>query len=372
MTLPKVQKLFELEAFDYEKSDEAFLEAMRESYSWHYQRSREFRGMSEIAHFDASDLKTLSDIEDIPWIFVQNFKEHALKSVADDDVRFTFTSSGTGGTKTQLFLDQESYDRLILGARRVLGALGSLQHTAPCNYLMFTYDIAQAEHLGTAWTDVMISEMVPGVEKVFLIRDEGQGFQFNLELALREYERLVKTGRALRLLGFPAFMSELFREIKIRGLPKLTHAHESWILTGGGWKNHRGEVISKSEFAEFAHECTGLPAQNVRDMFGMTEHGVAYFDCEAGQFHIPVYARVVIRDPWTLKKMPSGQSGLMQLVSPILTSYPSISLLTTDEARVLTEPCVCGRAGPRLEYVGRLGLKQYEGCALRALEYLKT
>jgi hypothetical protein len=142
------------------------------------------------------------------------------------------------------------------------------------------------------------------------------------------------------------------------------------VLTGGGWKNHQGEEIPKRVFARFAEKITGLPQANVRDLFGMAEHGIGYVDCEHGRLHVPVYAHAATRDPFTLKVLPPGQPGMLHLWTPLLRSYPSISLLTSDEAIVRPDPCPCGRPGAGLEIVRRLGLTRYEGCAIRALEYL--
>jgi phenylacetate-coenzyme A ligase PaaK-like adenylate-forming protein len=117
------------------------------------------------------------------------------------------------------------------------------------------------------------------------------------------------------------------------------------VLTGGGWKNHKGEIIGRQEFARFIERISGIPARNVRDLFGLSEHGVGYVDCEAGRLHVPVYAHAVTRDVYTLELQPPGRLGMLQLFSPILRTVPTLSLLTTDQVVLDDRPCACGRPG---------------------------
>jgi hypothetical protein len=86
--------------------------------------------------------------------------------------------------------------------------------------------------------------------------------------------------------------------------------------------------------------------------------------------HIPDYARVIVRDPLTLKPLPYGRRGLLHLMTPYLTSFPSFSILAGDwghkEAR-----CRCGTAGETLFLHGRAGTTAAKGCAITAAELLK-
>ncbi len=104
-------------------------------------------------------------------------------------------------------------------------------------------------------------------------------------------------------------------------------------------------------------------------MFGMVEHGIPYVDCELGRLHIPNFSRVYIRDPKTMNILKNGSKGLIHFLSSYNTSYPSISLLTTDWG--LIEECSCKLGGPTLKILGRAGVSKHQGCALKSLELLK-
>ncbi len=113
----------------------------------------------------------------------------------------------------------------------------------------------------------------------------------------------------------------------------------------------------------------GIPAANVRDLFGMVEHGVPYVDCRLGNFHIPNYGRVIARDPGTLAPLGFNRTGLLQFITPYLTSYPSLSVLSSDFGLVRPR-CACGLPGPVLEIKGRAGVKKLKGCAISAATML--
>jgi len=366
-----IDQLFNSPAFIPKAKELFFLKGVGESFQHHYVNSKEFREvMNQHSYFNPP--QTIEELENMPWMFVSNFKEYELLSVDKSEISFILTSSGTKGKKTQLQLDAISLNRLEYAVFQVYKDLAIVNYeNLPCNYLLFTYDIQQAPNLGTAWTDVLIADMNPCYERVFLINKKGNDFSFDLEFAISEYLRLSQQNIPLRILGFPAFIYETLLEIEKRKLPALKNAADSWMLTGGGWKNKQGNSISKTEFAKWVESVIHLPQENIRDCFGMAEHGIGYVDCEYGRLHVPNYAHAITRDPFTLKKTKPGEPGILQLITPLLRSYPSLSLLTTDEAILHHSPCRCGRSGDGLEIVGRLGLQHYEGCALRAMEYLK-
>jgi hypothetical protein len=358
-------------------SEQRFVAAMAESYAHHLAGSREYRSHVEMASNAPSKIADMNDVERIPWMFVQSFKEAELSSVPWEDIEIVLTSSGTGGVQTKTLLDHTSLNRLQAAGYEVYRGMGIVEPGAsPCNYLLFTYDIDDAPRLGTAWTTDYLSRMVPAAGRVFLIRKKTptSEMEFDLDLALMKYREFVESGLPLRILGFPAFIYHTFLEVKRRGWSALSSkaAAQSWVLTGGGWKNHKGEYIGKRDFAKFIGDATHVPVGHVRDLFGMAEHGIGYTDCEFGRLHVPSYAHAVTRDPMTLEVQPPGIAGILQLFTPLLKSSPALSLLTTDEVILHSEACRCGRSGLGLEYIGRLGLSQYDGCAIRSLEYLKS
>ena len=81
---------------------------------------------------------------------------------------------------------------------------------------------------------------------------------------------------------------------------------------------------------------------------------------------------MIIRDVKTLKPIPSGQIGLVNLITPMVKATPIVSVMT-DDLGVLHdgEDCGCGISSPYLEIIGRIGLKDIKTCAAGAAELIK-
>ena len=113
-----------------------------------------------------------------------------------------------------------------------------------------------------------------------------------------------------------------------------------------------------------------IPEEAVHEVFSVVEHPIIYWDCPRHHFHVPVFSRVVIRDPETLEPLPYGRPGLVDLMTPLLKSAPLLSILT-DDLGVLHpgESCGCGCGAPWLEVLGRVGMSEIKTCAAGAEEY---
>jgi hypothetical protein len=367
MKLAVTDRLFETDPFlGIPANRDLFLESFREAAAAHYAGNDYFRKLWQRVGLSPKDLRTEKDLPRVPPILVSLFKEHDLISVPRDQVVLTLTSSGTHGQKSQIFLNQRSLDRVKRLAFKIHESLG-ITSPAETNYLCFTYDPRVAKDLGTAFTDELLTSFT-GVRKIYYALQwdpEKSDFVFNAEgvvETLREFER---DGHPVRILGFPAFLAKILKDFDL----KLDLGASSWVQTGGGWKNFADEEIPKAEFRRLVSQRLGIPEANIRDMFGMVEHGIPYVDCELGKLHIPNYARVIIRSPDTLQPMKAGEKGLIHFLCSYIDSYPSISLLTTDWGRV--GACSCPKGGETLEILGRAGVSKHKGCAITALEKLR-
>ena len=63
-------------------------------------------------------------------------------------------------------------------------------------------------------------------------------------------------------------------------------------------------------------------------------------DCEHHHFHVPIYSRVLIRNVQTLEPVPNGTPGLVNLITPLVTGTPLLSVMT-DDLGVLHDGCDC-------------------------------
>ena len=97
----------------------------------------------------------------------------------------------------------------------------------------------------------------------------------------------------------------------------------------------------------------------------MTEQlGSVFMECEHGHKHCSIFSDVIIRDYKDFHVCKTGESGLMELVSILPSSYPGHILLTEDEGRIIGEDnCPCGRKGKYFEILGRIKNAEVRGCS---------
>lgn len=349
-----------------------FLAALRETAQAQAARFPVLRALYAREGFRPTSLTSERDVNRLPFFHVSVFKENDFRPASPFKPALTLTSSGTGGQKSRIVLDAGSLRRVKEGAERVYGALGMVDKTLVTNYLCFTYDPRQAKDLGTAFTDELLTSFTARGRVHYAISRPrpGADFRFDLEGTLAALREMAATGMPLRVLGFPAHVLFTLRAWRERSWPSLKLGKASWVMTGGGWKGHQGDAIPKADFKAAVSSWLGLPATNIRDLYGLVEHGVPYVECRLGRMHVPDYARVIVRDPRTLKALPYGRKGLLHLVTPYLTSFPSYSVLASDWGS-LAPRCLCGTPGEVLSLHGRAGKSPAKGCAVTAAELLK-
>ncbi len=145
----------------------------------------------------------------------------------------------------------------------------------------------------------------------------------------------------------------------------------SKILLAGGWKQHWQQQVDKSVLYSLVRRVLGVGEEDIHELFGAVEHPIFYNTCPRHHFHVPIYSRVLIRDPATLEPLPMGQVGLVNLISPLIRATPVTSVVT-DDLGYLTpgDACGCGLTSPYLTLLGRVGLGDIKTCAAGAADLL--
>ncbi|HAZ09391.1 MAG TPA: hypothetical protein DCZ01_12935 [Elusimicrobia bacterium] len=348
-----------------------FIRALRDCAAL---QARRFPALSRLysrAGFRPESLRRESDVARLPFLFISVFKEFDLRPVPPLRAALELTSSGTSGQKSRIRLDAGSLRRVVSSARSVYGALGMVDPALKTHYLCMTYDPRAAKDLGTAFTDELLTSFTARGEVFYALRwdPRRRDFFFDLDGVISALRRMAATSLPLRVLGFPAHVRFAQEEWARRRLPPLHFGPKSWVLTGGGWKGRQGAAITRTRFRADISSWLGLPSSNLRDLYGLVEHGIPYVECHLGRMHVPNYSRVLVRDPETLRILPPRAKGLLQLITPYLTSFPSFSVLTSDWGE-LKSRCSCGTPGQVLILRGRAVKVAAKGCALSAVEHL--
>lgn len=350
------------------KDDALFLRSMQEAFAYHYLASPALQALCADSDFYPWSLRRGDQVCDIPYFFVTALKYHSVASVPESQVALTLRSSGTTGQTSAIVLDRTSLRRIRRIVHHIYDDLG-MRDNRRTNYLCFTYDPEIAKDVGTAYSDKLLTSLTKVQDVFYTIEWDAARDDWHLDSrrVQEAMERFEASGRPFRLLGFPAHTWDVLNEIVARRGRPYRFGPLSYVITGGGWKGFDGRAIPKPQFREGVARALGIPKANVRDLYGMVEHGVPYCECEKHNMHVPRYSRVFARDPATLKLLGPGETGILQFVTSYHHSYPAISLLTTDYGHVL-ESCSCGRKSPVLVLQGRAGLTKHKGCAINALK----
>ncbi len=205
----------------------------------------------------------------------------------------------------------------------------------------------------------------PEVEGIsYLAKMGAQGPAFDAETAKEAIASAGDRGAVL-CVGYPALITSAIHELQQAGVRSLPLPEGSLVLTGGGWKSFLpGVPIDQREFRELASQFFGLPSSALRDMFGMAESPSVFVQCERGGYHVPSFTWAQAIDPETGEEVPLGETGLLQLTTPLTTCYPLLKILTTDKVRIC-ENCPCGIPAPTIVPQGRVSAARYETCATK-------
>lgn len=357
-----VDKLFETNPFSASKEDsDLFIAGVRETASIHYRKNPFFRFLWEKFNLIPDAIQSEEDLKRLPYIMVNLFKQHELISGPKSEIVLELGSSGTSGQRSMIYLNQQSLDRVKILAYKIHEALG-ITSKQNYNYICFTYDPAIAKDLGTAFTDELLTNFTGKNEVFYTFKHDGNDFFFDEKGTVKALKRFEKSNLSTRILGFPAFLYEIINKYNIH----LNLGEDSWVQTGGGWKSKADEEIPKDEFRSFVAKRLGIPKKNIRDLFGMVEHGIPYVDCAKGRLRVPNYSRVFIRDPRDMTVLPYGEVGLIQFICHYNSSFPAMSLLTTDYGVLRKD-----NFGEYIEILGRAGVSKNKGCAIKALELMQ-
>ncbi|MCS7165102.1 MAG: hypothetical protein RMJ51_02335 [Candidatus Calescibacterium sp.] len=358
-------KLIDSKPFDYDYYDDKLFEAsMTESFLLQYQKSKFYR--EYIKFKGLNNPESISDLWD-QRLFISVFVLKEFIGEADfqitNDIQVEIFSSGTSNKPSRMVLDKVTLERIRKIVFKIYGDYGLVDLSSKYNYLFFTYEDLS---LGTAFSDVLLSELAPKInKKFFVLKKKGSSFFFDLEGTIQKLFEFQNDGLKLRILGFPSYIYYTIKELQRRNIK---FNFDGVVLPGGGWKTHKQE-ISVQEFRELVYEYLGI--REIRDLYGMVEHGIPYVECEYHNKHIPRYSRVRTFNPLKREFNNYDEVGLLSFMTPYATSY-TIAFVISSDVGYISFGCKCGRKAPYVVLLGRAGKVKLRGCAISALEFLKN
>lgn len=339
-----------------EEKGKLLTERLLELTELHNENCEEYHRILESIRYNKNNVKSYADL---PFLPVRLFKELSLKSIPQEDIVKTMTSSGTSGQAvSKIYLDRTTSSNQQKAMVKIVN-----EFTGSSRMPMVILDcpsVIKNRAMFSARGAGILGFSIFGSKKVYALDD-------NMKLdvdALKEFLDKYK-GQRIFLFGFTFmiwqhFYKELVR-LKEEGVTfDLTNGV---LVHGGGWKKLVSEAVSPEEFHQRLKDICGL--DHIHDYYGMVEQtGCIYMQCECGHLHASVFSDVLIRNPIDFSICEVGERGIIQVVSTIPESYPGHSLITEDEGMILGEDdCACGRKGKYFKIFGRLKNAEIRGCS---------
>ena len=359
------RKLFSSkDPYDVTKS-ELFFDAAKENFSHLISHCEDYRKICDgLGVKSTGDIKDISDIPVLPTML---FKQHDFRS---GRYLVKSTSSGTTGKKSTVRFEFGALRAALKMSLKVTRYHG-ITTIKPCRYIVMGYKPHRSNKTAVAKTAYLTTFLAPAVSRKYILKHTSEGYKPDFEGIVEALKKYEKGKFPVRFMGFPSYTFFLFRLLEDNGLSfKLPKG--SKIMLGGGWKQFYQEAADKETFYKMAKKTLGVDEENIIEFFGAVEHPILYCDCKNHHFHVPVYSKVIIRDPDTLEPMKNGEMGLVNLITPIAKATPLLSVMT-DDLGILHdgETCGCGVTSPYLEIVGRVAPEDIKTCAAGAADILK-
>ena len=351
-------EILETAPYSLEKSEKETLLTRRllDLTKLHRERCPEYARILESIRFDAD---AVSSYRELPFLPVRLFKELPLKSVPQDGIVKTVTSSGTTGQAvSKIYLDRTTSANQQKAMVKIVS-----DFTGSGRMPMIIIDCPGAVRDRTTFSARgagILGFSMFGAKRIYALDDD---MKLDVE-GVREFLETYR-GRKILLFGFTFiiwqhFYKELLR-LKNEGIT--FDLSNGVLIHGGGWKKLSAEAVSHDAFHKLLHDACGLG--DIHDYYGMAEQtGCIYMECEHGHLHASVFSDVITRRPLDFSECDIGEPGIVQVVSTIPESYPGHSLLTEDEGVVLgIDDCPCGRKGKYFKITGRLKSAEIRGCS---------
>ncbi len=285
------------------ETEEQFNRLSLEVFHYQYQHNKPYGDFCRALRIDSNNVKS---VEQIPFLPIEFFKQHAVLSVSSKP-DLMFTSSGTTGQQTSRHYvnDPELYRQSF--TRAFLSFFGS-----PSNYHILALLPGYLERKGSSLI-YMVNELIK------LSNSIHSGFYLNEFEALQHRIETIND-RKILLIGVSFALMDMAENYPVKNSGLI-------VMETGGMKGRRKDLI-RSELHEILKK--GFGVEKIYSEFGMTELLSQAYSMGDGIFQTPSWMKILIReinDPFTYSK--PGQAGGINAID--LANIYSCSFIATQD-----------------------------------------
>lgn len=287
---------------------------------------------------------------------VRIFKELELKSVSNEQIVKTMTSSGTSNQMvSKIYLDKATAS---LQSKVLASIMSDFTYGKRMPMLIIdTKSVLKDRNMFSARGAGILGFSLFGRDVTYVL-DDNMKIDYNV---LDEFYEKHKD-EDIFIFGFTYMIWEFFYKRLLADNKKLPK-NNGFVLHGGGWKKLINQSVSNDEFRKGLQDIAGF--SRVYNYYGMVEQtGSIFMECEHGRLHTSIFSDINILNYNDFSVNKVGQEGFIQLLSVIPLSYPGYNLLSEDAGVLLGEDdCPCGRLGKTFKILGRIKSAEVRGCS---------
>ena len=353
MTLDELMKM---KPYSLAKEDKSRIltQMLTELTVYHYENCLQYRNILNAQGFNPYG--NINHYSELPMIPVRLFKELSLKSVPENALAKSMTSSGSSGQKvSKLYLDrQTAIAQQNVGVKITAGFLGIKRMPL---VIIDSPAILKSREAYTARGAAALFFSLFGSERIFALKDD---MSLDIDAVSAFLER--HKDQQILLFGF-TFMVWQHLYCALQEADIKFDFHDGILIHSGGWKKMESMSVSEQVFREKLGEDCNI--RYIYNEYGMAEQsGTIYYQCEHGNFHTSIFSDVLTRRGTDLSICDVGEPGMIELVSVLPHSYPGHILLSEHEGVVCGEDdCPCGRLGKYFYINGRVKKAELRGCS---------
>ena len=333
-----------------EKKD-IYVRLMNKLVNHHYKKCGEYKRMLDILEYD---LPIEHGLEDIPFIPARLFKLHRLSSINDSDIVKTIVSSGTSGqSPSTIVLDRENSLNQIRVLTKIVSSITGKKRI-PLLVIDSPEVLKDRDMFSARGAGILGFSMLATKVEYALNND----MELNIDRVKKFSERY--QNEPTLVFGFTYMIWEYFYKA-LFDHSKSINLENAIMMHGGGWKKLTDQSVDNNTFKNKIKKVSSISA--IYDYYGMVEQsGSIFIECEEGYLHTSIYSDVIMRrNDFTI--CDKNETGIIQVISLLPTSYPGHSILTEDSGVIIGEDdCSCGRNGKYFFVTGRIKSAEVRGC----------
>ena len=228
----------------------------------HQEKCPEYKRILDAIGFDFENVESYMDL---PFLPVRLFKELELKSVEQEDVVKTMTSSGTTGqTVSKIFLDRTTSSNQQKTMVKIVS-----DFTGSSRMPMIIVDcpsVVKNRFMFSARGAGILGFSIFGSKKIFALDDDMKLDVEGVIAFLEKYQ-----GERILLFGFTFMIWQHFYKelLRLKGEGVTIDLSNGILIHGGGWKKLTSEAVNHDEFHEALKDACDLV--HIHDYYGMVE-----------------------------------------------------------------------------------------------------